>query len=287
MCYNYKNGISHKRYDIPCKLQLEALKGGNMKTELLDRVLIIIGIVVGIGLAFCISYVITELVRLAHPDKVTEMRVEHGIGRQEEADDIDGPELSVVMDDETETEYGNGFFPTTLAGFGSEQADDTIEAVAETEAPEETEKMGLDTRITAGLEREIDTETKKMIKPETGKTEDTENIAGNYADTAHLMEPGKTIDPVGGVFQGPWLKETYYNLDMSYCIEIMRWLGIDKTVWVRSDGVKMYGEYIMCAADTKFYPKGSIVETSLGRAMVVDHCEAAEWCPEFDIAVTW
>jgi hypothetical protein len=169
-------------------------------------------------------------------------------------------------------------------------------AVTETEA--ETEVMA-DTEVEeeplilpeseekTKLEDYTDTthpKTEPLVLPESEEKTRSED----YTDTTHLMTPGETIDPVCGVFQGPWLKETYYNLDMSYCIKIMQvHFGIDKSYWVRSDGVKMYGEYIMVAADTNVYPKGSIVETSLGRGMVVDHCEAAEWCPEFDIAVTW
>ena len=84
-------------------------------------------------------------------------------------------------------------------------------------------------------------------------------------------------------------KETYYNLKMSGVIRLMEDLGYYSDYWVRADGVKMYGDYIMCAADTNRLPKGTIIETSLGTAMVCDHCGSAEsysgiW---LDIAVTW
>lgn len=175
----------------------------------------------------------------------------------------------------------------TLAGFGSAYAEELDRTEAGETESDVTDNVMMPPRD--AFETEVQnvegvTETKTEANPDLTETE----IEEMSNDTTHLMEPGVTIDPVGGVFQGPWLKETYYNLDMSYCMEIMRvHYGIDKDYWVREDGVKMYGDYIMCAADTNVYPKGSIVETSLGRAMVVDHCEAAEWCPEFDIAVTW
>lgn len=171
-----------------------------------------------------------------------------------------------------------------LAGFGAEMS---------TQSAEETESDVTDNVMTLSKDalgteiQDVEGMTETEASPDYSDITETE-IEEMSNDTTHYMEPGKTIDPVCGVFQGPWLKETYYNLDMSYCIEIMKvHFGIDKGYWVREDGVKMYGDYIMVAADTNVYPKGSIVETSLGRAMVVDHCEAAEWCPEFDIAVTW
>ena len=91
----------------------------------------------------------------------------------------------------------------------------------------------------------------------------------------------------GGVFEGPSGTEKYYNLNMSKCISIMNDLGYAYEYWVRDDGVKMFGEYVMCATNTYVYPKGSILETSLGTAMVVDHCVAAESSFMIDICVTW
>ena len=90
----------------------------------------------------------------------------------------------------------------------------------------------------------------------------------------------------GGVFYGPNGKETYYNLNMSRCIDIMRGYGYSEEAypyWVRDDGVKMFGSYVMIAADTGVYPKGSIIETSMGTAMVVDHCPAGV----IDVCVNW
>ena len=91
----------------------------------------------------------------------------------------------------------------------------------------------------------------------------------------------------GGVFYGPTAKETYYNLNMSRCVDIMKSLGYDYEVWVRDDGVKMYGYYVMIAANTYVNPKGTIIDTSLGKGIVVDHCVAAERFNVIDIAVTW
>ena len=83
-------------------------------------------------------------------------------------------------------------------------------------------------------------------------------------------------------------RETYYNLDMSGCIDIMRGMGNTDEYWVREDGVKMLGSYVMCAANLNVHPRGSLVETSLGTAIVVDTGGFADSDPyQIDIAVTW
>lgn len=87
----------------------------------------------------------------------------------------------------------------------------------------------------------------------------------------------------GGVFYGPSGKETYYNLNMSLCIEMMKAMGYNYDVWTRYDGAKMYGRYVMIAANVHIYPKGTILQTSMGKGIVVDHCVAGN----IDIAVTW
>ena len=92
-----------------------------------------------------------------------------------------------------------------------------------------------------------------------------------------------------GTVSGPSGKETYYNLPMGTVVEYMKDLGYDYSYWVREDGCKMYGNYIMVATDTNRIPKGSLIKTSLGWGMVCDHCESASnysgtW---LDIAVTW
>lgn len=94
-----------------------------------------------------------------------------------------------------------------------------------------------------------------------------------------------------GVFHGPSGREKWYNLDMDGVIRIMREQGYSEEEYpyhVREDGVKMFGRYVMVAANTYMRPKGTILDTSLGEAMVVDHCTASE--SEFDlidIAVSW
>jgi len=65
-------------------------------------------------------------------------------------------------------------------------------------------------------------------------------------------------------------------------------MGIPGQYWVREDGVKMYGDYVMVAADLNTHPRGSLVESSLGTAIVVDTGGFAASNPnQLDIATAW
>lgn len=104
----------------------------------------------------------------------------------------------------------------------------------------------------------------------------------------HLLPSGPHLTRQSGVFNGPSGKETYYNLNMSGVVRILQRSGIDGYFWVRSDGVKMWGSYIMCAADLNIRPRGSHVQTSLGPGIVVDTGSFIyENNMQLDIAVVW
>ena len=91
-----------------------------------------------------------------------------------------------------------------------------------------------------------------------------------------------------GTINGPSGKETYYNLNMSGVVSIMRSLGNTDEYWVRDDGVKMLGDYVMVAANLNVHPRGSIVETSLGLGIVCDTGGFASGnSTQLDIAVNW
>lgn len=93
------------------------------------------------------------------------------------------------------------------------------------------------------------------------------------------------LTPESGVNYYYGVMETYYNLPMDGVVEWMHSLGYDYEYWVRDDGVKMFGPYVMVAADYSWMPKGSILETSLGLAMV---CDTGEGGPYWtDIATCW
>ena len=84
---------------------------------------------------------------------------------------------------------------------------------------------------------------------------------------------------------GRYTRETWCDLNPNYLVTLMKKEGIDLDYWIREDGVYMYGDYVMVAADIPHldgteqeaeYRKGDIVETSLGTGMVVDLCGMAE-----------
>ena len=112
---------------------------------------------------------------------------------------------------------------------------------------------------------------------------------------------GPVLNRRSGTVTGPSGKETYYNLDMSGIVNSIKnhtWIWKDASpenqqnllgdYWVRDDGVKMLGQYIMCAANLAVHPRGSLVPTSLGTAVVVDTGDFAAYnSQQLDIAVTW
>ena len=102
---------------------------------------------------------------------------------------------------------------------------------------------------------------------------------------------GVVLTKSRGVVQGPSGKETYYNLNMSGVVSAMRRKGYSEQeypYWVREDGVKMLGEYVMVAASYDIRPVGTILESSLGMAIVCDTGGFAKTNPtQLDIAVSW
>lgn len=104
---------------------------------------------------------------------------------------------------------------------------------------------------------------------------------------------GTVLTAYSGVNYGPTGKETYYNLPMDNIVSMMRSFGYsaeDYPYWVRDDGCKMLGPYIMVAANLDHFPRGSIVECSLGTALVCDTGGFAQWeegWSQLDIATNW
>lgn len=91
-----------------------------------------------------------------------------------------------------------------------------------------------------------------------------------------------------GVNRGPSGKETYYNLPMDGIVNMMHNLGYEGEHWIREDGVHMFGEYVMVAANLSLRPRGSLIETSLGVGLVCDTGGFAKSNPtQLDIATTW
>lgn len=126
------------------------------------------------------------------------------------------------------------------------------------------------------------TESSEMVVPESEETTQSEKTQ---------TWTGPVLSKAAGVNIGPSGKETYYNLPMEGVISLMRSAGFSEAeypYWVREDGVKMFGEYVMIAAELSSRPKGSLVPTSLGMGMVCDTGSFALSNPtQIDIAVNW
>lgn len=104
-------------------------------------------------------------------------------------------------------------------------------------------------------------------------------------NTGYDYPTGDVLTPSAGVCYFNGHMETYYNLPMGGVIDIMYSLGYSGDYWVRSDGCKMFGDYIMVAADFGWLPRGSVVLTSLGWGMVCDTgAGGSNW---LDIATCW
>ena len=111
-----------------------------------------------------------------------------------------------------------------------------------------------------------------------------ECIAILKAQTTSFYWTDSHLTEYEGVNKGPAGTETWYNLNMSEIVSTLQDNGYEGEYWVRGDGVKMYGLYILCAADYSTYSYGTIVETSLGTGIIADTgcCRGV-----IDIAVNW
>ena len=103
---------------------------------------------------------------------------------------------------------------------------------------------------------------------------------------------GGVLNRYDGTLVNQWgNKETYYNLPMSGVVRIMRTYGYSESsypYWVRADGAKMLGPYIMVAANLKTYHRCTVVNISLGKAIVADTGDFAyQNVYQFDVATSW
>lgn len=99
---------------------------------------------------------------------------------------------------------------------------------------------------------------------------------------------GAKLTRQAGTVQGPSGKETYYNLNMSGVVSRLHRLGYQGDYWVRDDGVKMFGSYILVAASFDIRPIGTILPTSLGMGIVADTGGFARHNKyQLDIATNW
>lgn len=116
------------------------------------------------------------------------------------------------------------------------------------------------------------------------------NKKKTYATASRTVYPSNTdgLTKQAGVNYYGEQKETYYNLNMSRVVSNAQGNGLDGDYWVREDGVKMYGDYVIVAANQDVHPYGSTVETSMGTGIVLDTGGFASGNPtQVDIATDW
>ena len=120
--------------------------------------------------------------------------------------------------------------------------------------------------------------------------ESKKNIAKTYVQPTVVYSSANTdgLTQSSGVNYYGDQKETYYNLNMSRVVSRAQDSGIQGDYWVRDDGVKMYGDYVIIAANQDVHPYGSTVDTSLGEGIVLDTGGFAAGNPtQVDIATDW
>lgn len=174
-----------------------------------------------------------------------------------------------------------GIVGTVLVEKQDVQKEVTMEIATDTDATETDATItdATETDVTEEVtteEPEVEKEEKEdiLIAAPTPATEATTEApvvpAPQPEQPNYDPQPGDHLTKSGGVYYGPSGKETYYNLNMNGVVSNAQNMGIEGEYWVREDGCKMYGDYIICAADLNVHPRGSLVESSLGTCIVLD-----------------
>ena len=128
----------------------------------------------------------------------------------------------------------------------------------------------------------------QATKPQEAKPQETRASSKNDNSSIPTEWSGKRLTKQAGTVQGLSGKETYYNLNMSGVVSRLHRMGYSGEYWVRDDGVKMFGNYILVAASFDIRPIGTILPTSLGMGIVADTGGFAKYNKyQLDIATTW
>lgn len=156
-----------------------------------------------------------------------------------------------------------------------------------------TKSINLDKSVT-DTKLVVDTELERQRKEAEEKEKLAKKLEEEKKKKVEIIETsysGSKLTKSKGIIQGPSGKETYYNLNMSGVVSIMRRKGFSEAEYpynVRADGVKCLGPYVMVAAHLGNRPRGSKVQTSLGTGLVCDTGGFAAGNPsQIDIATSW
>ena len=108
---------------------------------------------------------------------------------------------------------------------------------------------------------------------------------------AEYIWEGETWNTYKGLnMNGPSGPETGYNLPMEGVVYLMRQAGYTEEewpYWIREDGMRMFGDYVMVGAYLPLRPKGTILPTSRGMGIVVDTGYFAYGQYQLDLAYAW
>lgn len=116
----------------------------------------------------------------------------------------------------------------------------------------------------------------------TGSIKRTKGIIVQMMLAVSILTAAKGVN----TFEGH--KETWYNLKMTKVIQRTdKAFGMTDLYHIREDGVKMYGPWVIVAADPRVHGRYTLVETSLGTGICLD-VHTVEDDPELiDIATNW
>ena len=157
------------------------------------------------------------------------------------------------------------------------------------EAQRKAEEAAMEAEEKAKQEAEEKQKAEEASKQESEQS--SSEASTDSQNTTSSSWTGSVLSAASGVNYGPSGKETYYNLDMSGVVSIMRGMGFSEAEYpysVRSDGAKMLGDYIMVAANLSTHPRGTLVETSMGTGLVCDTGGFAVGnANQLDIATSW
>lgn len=193
------------------------------------------------------------------------------------------PDDKEIVDDDSNKDYYRYMYkPDThyVHRATCHWVDDTCYEITSTE--------GLEVRLCSECNPDITVEKEYKEKKKTTTTQPAMAPGDTYADA---WPEDQRLSPYNGTIEGPSGKETYYNLDMSGVISIMRDMGFDEEnypYWIRDDKAKMLGNYVMCAANLEIHPRGTLVRSSLGMCLVCDTGTFAYSNPyQIDLACDW
>lgn len=83
-------------------------------------------------------------------------------------------------------------------------------------------------------------------------------------------------------------QESWYNLKMTKVVQRAdAYYGLSDVYAIRKDGVKTYNGFVICAGNYQVHPYGSVVDTSLGTGIILDHTGKETDKTVIDIATNW